>query len=117
MNPEETRVSTRTISSREIYRNKWCSVREDIIERVNDATGEAVRGIFGVMDKDPGCIVVALERAASGEEFLWLVRQFRYTVQGTYFEMPLGSWEGCRRIRWSWRMANCAKKPACVPSG
>lgn len=93
MNPEVTQVSTRTISSSEIYRNKWCSVREDIIERLNDATGEAVQGIFGVMDKDPGSIVIALEYEAGGEEFIWLVRQFRYTVQGTYFEMPQGGWE------------------------
>ena len=87
-------MSTRTVSSREVYRNKWCSLREDVIERANDATGEATLGLFGVLDKDPGCIVIALERAANGEEFLWLVRQFRYTVQGTYFEMPQGGWEG-----------------------
>jgi len=87
-------VSTRTISSREVYRNRWCSVREDVIERVNDATGEATPGIYGVVDKDAGSIVIALEREANGEEFIWLVRQFRYTVQGTYFEMPQGGWEG-----------------------
>ncbi len=87
-------MSTRTISSREVYRNKWCSVREDAIERVNDATGEVTPGIYGVMDKPPACIVIALEQKATGEEFIWLVRQFRYTVQGTYFEMPQGGWEG-----------------------
>jgi ADP-ribose pyrophosphatase len=87
-------LSIRTISSREVYRNKWCSVREDIIERVNDATGETTPGLFGVMDKEPGCIVIALERFAGGEEFIWLVRQFRYSAQATYFEMPQGSWEG-----------------------
>ena len=87
-------MSTRTISSREVYRNKWCSLREDVIERVNDATGETTPGIYSVLDKDPGCIVIALERASDGKEFLWLVRQFRYTVQGTFFEMPQGGWEG-----------------------
>jgi len=94
MKPEVTPVSTRTISSREVYRNKWCSVREDAIERVNDATGEVVPGIYGVMDKPPACIVIALEKEATGEEFIWLVRQFRYAVQGTYFELPQGGWEG-----------------------
>jgi len=87
-------VSIRTISSREVYRNKWCSLREDVIERVNDATGETTPGIYSVLDKDPGCIVIALERASDGKEFLWLVRQFRYTAQGTFFEMPQGGWEG-----------------------
>ncbi len=83
-------MSTRAISSREVYCNPWCSVREDVIERVSD--DGVVRGIYGVMDKDPACIVIALERAAEGE-FLWLVKQFRYTVQGTYFEFPQGGWE------------------------
>lgn len=86
-------MSIRTISSREVYRNRWCSVREDVIERVNDATGEVTQGIYGVMDKAPGSIVIALERDG-GEEFIWLVRQFRYTAQGTFFELPQGGWEG-----------------------
>ena len=80
-------VSIKTISSREVYRNPWCRVREDVIERSN---GE--RGIYGVMDKDPACIVIPLERTEDGE-FLWLVRQFRYTVGGTYYELPQGGWE------------------------
>jgi 8-oxo-dGTP pyrophosphatase MutT (NUDIX family) len=80
-------VSIKTISSREVYRNPWCSVREDVIERSNGA-----RGIYGVMDKDPACIVIPLERSAEGD-FVWLVRQFRYTVGETYFELPQGGWE------------------------
>jgi 8-oxo-dGTP pyrophosphatase MutT (NUDIX family) len=77
----------RTISSREVYRNPWTSVREDVIERSNGQ-----RGIYGVVDKDPACIVIPIEQAADGD-FLWLVRQFRYTVGGTYFELPQGGWE------------------------
>ena len=80
-------MSIRTISSREVYRNAWSSVREDIIER-----DDGQRGVYGVMDKDPACIVVPLERTADGD-FIWLVRQFRYTVQGTFFELPQGGWE------------------------
>jgi ADP-ribose pyrophosphatase len=81
----------RTISSREVYRNPWCRVREDVIERSNGQ-----RGVYGVMDKEPACIVIPLERAAPGGgdgEFLWLVRQYRYTVDGTYYELPQGGWE------------------------
>lgn len=77
----------KTISSREVYRNRWTRVREDIFEY-----GEGERGLYGVVDKDPACIVIALEDTAEGPA-LWLVRQFRYTVQGTYFEMPQGGWE------------------------
>ena len=80
-------MAIKTISSREVYRNPWASVREDVIERAN---GE--RGVYGVMDKDPAVIIVPLERTPEGD-FLWLVRQFRYTVQETFFELPQGGWE------------------------
>jgi ADP-ribose pyrophosphatase len=85
-------VSIKTISSREMYRNPWCRVREDVIER-DGAPGHAgERGIYGVMDKDPACIVIPLEQTEEGE-FVWLVRQFRYTVGGTFYELPQGGWE------------------------
>ena len=80
-------MAIKTISSREVYRNPWTRVREDIIERAN---GE--RGLYGVVDKDPACIVIPIERTADGD-FLWLVRQFRYTVGATFFELPQGGWE------------------------
>jgi ADP-ribose pyrophosphatase len=80
-------VSIKTISSREVYRNPWATVREDVIER-----SDGSRGIYGVMDKEPACIVIPLETTDEGE-FIWLVRQFRYTVGGTYFELPQGGWE------------------------
>jgi ADP-ribose pyrophosphatase len=80
-------TSVKTISSREVYRNPWASVREDIIER-----SDGQRGLYGVMDKDPACIVIPVEHTPDGD-FLWLVRQFRYTVQGTFFELPQGGWE------------------------
>lgn len=80
-------MSIKTISSREVYRNHWSVVREDVIERSN---GE--RGIYGVLDKDPACIVIPLESAADGE-YLWLVRQYRYAVGDSFFELPQGGWE------------------------
>lgn len=70
-----------------MYRNKWTRVREDIIERTN---GE--RGVYGVIDKDPACIVIPLERTANGD-FVYLVEQFRYTVGKRYIELPQGGWE------------------------
>lgn len=84
-------MTIRTISSREVYRNPWCTVREDAIERV-DAEGRVTPGIYGVMDKPHACIVVPIERTVEGE-FVWLVHQFRYTVQGSYYELPQGGWE------------------------
>ncbi|MDE1156125.1 MAG: NUDIX hydrolase [Acidobacteriaceae bacterium] len=77
----------KTISSREVYRNPWCSVREDVTER-EDGT----RGIYGVMDKHGACIVVPLEHTLEGD-FVWLVRQYRYTVGASFYELPQGGWE------------------------
>ena len=81
----ETKI--KTISSREVYRNAWTRVREDVIERAN-----GVRGIYGVVDKDPACIIIALERTPEGE-FIYLVEQYRYTVGGRFMELPQGGWE------------------------
>ncbi len=77
----------KTISTREVYRNPWTSVREDIIERPN---GE--RGIYGVIDKEDACIVIPLESTPDGD-FLWVIAQYRYTVQARFYEFPQGSWE------------------------
>ena len=78
----------KTISSREVYRNKWTRVREDVIERANGQ-----RGIYGVVDKDPSCIIIPLDTSAEGE-FLYFVEQYRYTVGARFMEFPQGSWEG-----------------------
>ena len=85
---QEDGVSIKTISSREVYRNPWTWVHEDEIERSNGQ-----RGIYGVVEKDPACIIIPYEKSAEGGEFLYLVEQFRYTVQGTYKEFPQGGWE------------------------
>ncbi len=77
----------RTIHSREVYANPWTRVREDVIERA-----DGTRGIYGVVDKDPACIVIPLEATPEGD-FLYLVDQFRYTVGGRYLELPQGGWE------------------------
>lgn len=81
-------MSIKTISSREVYRNPWTSVREDVIERANGQ-----RGIYGVIDKDPASIIIPLEKTAEGEEYVYLIEQFRYTVGGRYSEFPQGGWE------------------------
>jgi 8-oxo-dGTP pyrophosphatase MutT (NUDIX family) len=77
----------KTISSREVYRNKWTRVREDVIERSN---GE--RGLYGVVDKDPACIILAIDSTPKGD-FVYLVEQFRYTVGARFMELPQGGWE------------------------
>lgn len=76
-------ASIRTLSSREVYRNRWMRVREDQIERSN-----GTRGIYGVVDKDPCVVIIPLD----GDN-LYLVEQYRYTVQHVCLEFPQGGWE------------------------
>jgi ADP-ribose pyrophosphatase len=80
-------VTIKTISSREVYRNPWTRVREDVIERSN-----GTRGIYGVVDKDPASIIIPLDVTVEGE-FVYLIEQFRYTVGARHWEFPQGGWE------------------------
>jgi ADP-ribose pyrophosphatase len=75
--------SITTLSSREVYRNNWMRVREDKIVRSN---GEP--GIYGVVDKDDSAIILPIDKGR-----VWLVEQFRYTVQERCLELPQGGWE------------------------
>ena len=95
----------KTISSREVYRNPWTSVREDVIERANGQ-----RGIYGVVDKDPACIVIPLEVTAEGE-FVYLIEQFRYTVGGGTASFRRVGGRSRRWCRRSWRGESCARRP------
>jgi 8-oxo-dGTP pyrophosphatase MutT (NUDIX family) len=77
------RPSITTVGSREIYRNHWMRLREDDILRSN---GKA--GIYGVVEKDDAAIILPIDG-----DFIWLVEQFRYTIQERAIELPQGGWE------------------------
>jgi ADP-ribose pyrophosphatase len=72
-----------TLSSREVYRNPWMRLREDEILRSNGQ-----RGIYGVVEKDDAAIILPI-----GNGSVWLVEQFRYTIQERALELPQGGWE------------------------
>jgi 8-oxo-dGTP pyrophosphatase MutT (NUDIX family) len=72
-----------TLSSREVYRNRWMRVREDEILSSN---GEM--GIYGVVEKHDGAVILPIDDGR-----IWLVEQFRYTIQERALELPQGSWE------------------------
>jgi ADP-ribose pyrophosphatase len=78
-----TTPSITTLSSREIYRNHWMRLREDEIVRSNGQ-----RGIYGVVEKDDAAIILPID----GDR-IWLVEQFRYTIQQRAIELPQGGWE------------------------
>lgn len=76
-------MSIKTLTSREVYRNPWLRLREDEIERSNGA-----HGIYGVVDKDDCALIIPVEK-----DRIYLVEQFRYTIQQRSLELPQGGWE------------------------
>jgi len=58
-------------------------LREDEILRSN---GE--KGIYSVVEKADAAIVLPIDKGR-----VWLVEQFRYTIQQRALELPQGSWE------------------------
>ena len=85
MNPTPTNAgrTIATLSSREVYRNRWMRLREDQILRSN---GE--KGIYGVVEKDDAAIILPLDHGR-----VWLVEQYRYTIEERALELPQGGWE------------------------
>ena len=81
--PADIESAITTLSSREVYRNAWMRVREDEILRSNGK-----RGIYGVVEKDEAAIIVPID-----DDRIWLVEQFRYTIQQRVAELPQGGWE------------------------
>jgi ADP-ribose pyrophosphatase len=81
---EETVEVVTTQETRQVYRNRWMVVHEDIVSFANGG-----HGIFGVVDKPDFSVIVAL----SGDRRIQLVRQYRYPVKGSYWELPQGSLE------------------------
>jgi len=81
--PPTALPSITTLSSREVYRNHWMRVREDKILRSN-----GVEGVYGVVEKDDAAIIVPIDGGR-----IWLVEQFRYTIQERALELPQGGWE------------------------
>jgi ADP-ribose pyrophosphatase len=72
----------RTYASREVYRSRWMSLREDQIVRA-----DGTPGIYGVLDKPDFAIVIP--RHADGS--FTLVEQYRYPVGERCLEFPQGA--------------------------
>ena len=72
------------VSTREVYRNAWMTVREDEVRREDGSTG-----LYGVVDQPDSAIIVPF---ADGG--FWLVDQFRYPAGRRAWEFPQGSWPG-----------------------
>ncbi len=82
------------VTSREVYRNQWMTVREDDIRRPDGSAG-----IYGVIDKPHYALVVARDHTAdeggsAGEARYCLVQQFRYPIGLRRWEFPQGTAAG-----------------------
>lgn len=68
--------------SKEIYKNPWIRVREDIVVRP-----DGKKGIYGVVEIPLAVGVVAINE----DRDIYLVRQWRYTRDATTLEIPIGA--------------------------
>jgi ADP-ribose pyrophosphatase len=80
---EEGLRTIETLSSREVYRNRWMTVREDIIRRPDGS-----EGIYGVVDKLDFSLIIPWEDGG-----FHMVEQYRYPLRRRSLEFPQGSWE------------------------
>ena len=69
------------IASREVYRNAWMTVREDVVRRPDGS-----HGIYSVVDKAAYALVIPHDGGRFG-----LVEQFRYPLGLRRWEFPQGS--------------------------
>ena len=76
-------MEIKTTGSRIVYGNRWMRVREDRIERANGAPG-----IYSVVEKLDYSLIIPRD-----DQGVFLVEQYRYPVQGRYWEFPQGTWE------------------------
>jgi 8-oxo-dGTP pyrophosphatase MutT (NUDIX family) len=72
-----------TLSSREVYRNPWLRLREDEILRSNGS-----KGIYGVVEKHDCAVILPIDGGK-----VWMVEQYRYTIEERALELPQGGWE------------------------
>jgi len=76
----------RTTSSREVYRNPWTRVREDVVELPDGSTS-----VYGVVERPDFALVVPADR-----DGFWLVEQYRHPVGRRTWEFPQGTWSAGR---------------------
>lgn len=69
------------LSTHVAYRNRWMTVRED---QVRHADGS--EGLYAVVEKPDFAVIVPVHDGG-----VFLVEQYRYPVQGRYWELPQGS--------------------------
>lgn len=73
----------KTLESKQIYRNRWMSLKEDKILRADGS-----EGIYSVIEKSDFVVIIPIE-----DDQLYVVEQYRYPLGLRTTELPQGSWE------------------------
>ena len=73
----------KTLTTKEIYRNRWMSLKEDRIQRADGS-----EGIYSVIEKGDFVVIVPVQ-----DDEIFVVEQFRYPLGIRTLELPQGSWE------------------------
>jgi len=69
------------------YSNPWMSVRE-----IKSCARTARKASMALQIKTISAIIIPIQ-TVNGEDYVWLVEQFRYTVLERCLELPQGGWE------------------------
>ncbi|GAA3924944.1 NUDIX hydrolase [Actinomadura viridis] len=77
-----SRPAIRRLTSRVVYENRWMTVREDEIERLDGS-----RGIYGVIDKNDFAVVIPAENGG-----FHMVEEYRYPIGRRTWNFPQGSY-------------------------
>jgi len=77
----------KTLSSRVVYQNRWMTLREDQIERLDGS-----QGIYSFVEKPTAVMIIPLE-GTPADGHVYLIEQLRYPVGKRFLEFPGGAWE------------------------
>ncbi|WNV02894.1 hypothetical protein RS584_10630 [Enterobacter sp. DTU_2021_1002640_1_SI_PRY_ASU_LCPMC_013] len=74
----------KTLESRQIYRNRWMSLKEDRILRADGS-----EGLYSVIEKDDFVVIIPVEN-----DEIYLVEQYRYPLGQRTTELPTKALRG-----------------------
>lgn len=80
------KTEIKTLASRQIYCNRWMSLKEDRVQRADGS-----EGLYSVIEKDDFVVIIPVEN-----DEVYLVEQYRYPLGQRTTELPQGSWEFSR---------------------
>lgn len=78
----ENKGPFQVLSSEQVYRNPWISVREDKVIRPGGN-----EGIFGVIEMQTGSTVLAIDE----ENMIYLVKEYKYGIEKDSMELMSGA--------------------------